>query len=89
MTQALEISRENELFIDEIVDSGRFKSRREAIDEALWLLRNELQQNGSNSADIVSAQDWCERFEAWAASHRRLAHEADDSRESIYAGQGE
>lgn len=89
MTQTLDISRENELFIDEIVNSGQFRSRREAVDEALVLLRNELQQNGSNRADAVSAQDWCERFEAWAAGHRRLVQEADDSRDGIYAGQGE
>lgn len=89
MTQTLDISRENELFIDEIVNSGRFRSRRAAVDEAILLLRNELQQNGSNKPEAVSAQDWCERFEAWATGHRRLNQEADDSRDSIYAGQGE
>jgi hypothetical protein len=30
-----------------------------------------------------------EHFRVWAKSHRRLPHEADDSRESIYAGRGE
>ena len=30
-----------------------------------------------------------EAFRAWVASHKALPHEADDSRESIYAGRGE
>lgn len=37
----------------------------------------------------ASADEWCARFDAWAASHRRLACEADDSRDSIYAGRDE
>jgi hypothetical protein len=65
------------------------EGRRAAVDEAILLLRNELQQHGSNKADAVSAQDGRQRFEAWATGHRRLAQEADDSRNSIHAGQGE
>ena len=34
-------------------------------------------------------QQWVADFRRWAESHRRLPIEADDSRESIYAGRGE
>lgn len=84
-----EMSLESEQFINEIVALGRFKSRHDAIDQAIQLLRSEMQQNGEKPADALTAQEWCERFETWAASHRHLPHEADDSRESIYAGRGE
>ena len=36
-----------------------------------------------------TARQWVADFHRWAESHRRLPHEADDSRESIYAGRGE
>ena len=39
--------------------------------------------------DRLAAEQWIARFRKWAESHRRLAHEADDSRESIYEGRGE
>jgi Arc/MetJ-type ribon-helix-helix transcriptional regulator len=84
-----ELSPESGRFIDEIVASGRFKSRDGAIDEAVRLLRSEIQRSFRKPADSLTAQEWCDRFEKWAASHRRLAHEADDSRESIYLGRGE
>jgi hypothetical protein len=49
--------------------------------------------NGSHSrtlsTDLRSTDDWIAAFRAWTSSHKRLAHEADDSRESIYAGRGE
>ena len=34
-------------------------------------------------------KQWVAEFRAWIASHKPLPHEADDSRESIYAGRGE
>ena len=85
----VETSLENDQFIDEIVAKGRFKSRHDAINEAICLLRNEIRQNSQTPAASLTAEEWCERFETWAASHRDLPHEADDSRESIYSGRGE
>ena len=41
------------------------------------------------SQDPISAEEWMADFRKWAESHRRLEHEADDSRESIYVGRGE
>jgi Arc/MetJ-type ribon-helix-helix transcriptional regulator len=84
-----DMSLENQRFIDENVASGRYASRAAAIDEAVRLLRAEAQGNGRNGVNELSPEQWCERFEAWAVGHRELLHEADDSRESIYAGQGE
>jgi Arc/MetJ-type ribon-helix-helix transcriptional regulator len=85
----VEMSLENQRFIDEIVADGRFKNRDDAIDQAIWLLRSEVRQQAQEPADALTAEEWCERFETWAASHRQLPHEADDSRESIYAGRDE
>jgi hypothetical protein len=45
--------------------------------------------NGKYQTDHLSPEEWCERFEAWAADHRQLLHEANDSRDAIYAGRGE
>ena len=84
-----EISVENQRLLEEIVASGRFRNPTEALDEAIRLLKNDVQQNGDQSADKLTPAEWCDWFEAWAASHPRLPHEADDSRESIYAGRGE
>ena len=38
---------------------------------------------------VQTPQQWVADFRRWAESHRRLPIEADDSRESIYAGRGE
>ncbi len=57
---------------------------REAIDEQL---------HGGGAVPAIGAevspQVWAEEFRRWAAAHRRLPYEADDSRESIYEGRGE
>lgn len=37
----------------------------------------------------ISPQEWAAKLDAWAASHRRLGYDVDDSRETIYAGRGE
>ena len=37
----------------------------------------------------LTPEEWAADLEKWAESHRRLEHEADDSRESIYSGRGE
>ena len=39
--------------------------------------------------EAQTAEQWVADYHRWAESHRRLPHEADDSRESIYAGHGE
>lgn len=83
-----ELSIETERFIDELVAAGRFRNRSDVLDEAVRLLREEFSLDGHESC-VQTATEWCERFQAWAASHRALLREADDSRESIYAGRGE
>jgi predicted transcriptional regulator len=40
-------------------------------------------------ANTMPREQWVAEFRAWIASHTPLPHEADDSRESIYAGRGE
>lgn len=43
----------------------------------------------SQAPPPLTAEEWVAKWEAWGASHERLPHIADDSRESIYAGCGE
>jgi hypothetical protein len=40
-------------------------------------------------ANTMPPEEWRAAFWAWIASHKPLPNEADDSRESIYAGCGE
>ena len=59
---------------------------REALEEKLALLRDSQSDNGHGD---LPAEQWIARLRHWAASHRALPYEADDSRESIYEGCGE
>lgn len=43
----------------------------------------------TSTAQALSAEDWEKELRAWAASHKALPFEADDDRDSIYAGRGE
>ena len=84
------VSLETQKLIDELVASGRFESAEQVIDVAVRFLDVEIQSEAHEpDASGPSPEEWCERFEAWARSHRALEHEADDSRESIYQGRGE
>jgi|CXWL01.1.fsa_nt_gi Arc/MetJ-type ribon-helix-helix transcriptional regulator len=83
------MSLENESFVDGLVAAGQFASREAVLDLAVQLLRGELQKNGDDLSGGLTAREWCDRFDQWADSHKALPCEADDSRESIYAGRGE
>lgn len=50
----------------------------------------EQQLDGEPRAEgHLSATEWVADIHSWAEGHRRLSHEAEDSRESIYTGRGE
>jgi len=55
------------------------------VEERLAAGPNALQA----AAEPISPEAWVADIRLWAESHRRLDHEADDSRESIYGGRGE
>jgi hypothetical protein len=55
---------------------------------ALRVLEEQL-VTPAQTALPASADEWIADIRAWAESHRRLPRDADDSRESIYAGRGE
>jgi Arc/MetJ-type ribon-helix-helix transcriptional regulator len=81
---------ENERFLEQAVAEGRFQSRDEALNEAVCLLRGELQDNGNNGSVMnENLGEWSNRFRNWLNSHKDLESIADDSRESIYFGRGE
>ncbi len=54
---------------------------------ALRVLEDEFAAS-ANPPQSMSTAEWIADFRAWAESHRRLPHDADDSRESIYEGRG-
>lgn len=85
----IEISPDSQRFLERLVAAGQFTTREEAIDEAIRRLRADLETDGSEAIKQLSGPEWCRWFEEWAASHRPLRHEADDSRESIYLGRDE
>ena len=82
----IEMSLDSQRFVEQLVASGRFSSPEAVIDEAVRHMRADFESNGHQKTGAGSPSEWCERFEAWAAGHRGLPTEADDSRESIYAG---
>jgi hypothetical protein len=55
---------------------------------ALRALEEQL-ASAAQSPSALSADDWVADIRAWAESHRHLPGDADDSRETIYAGRGE
>lgn len=48
-----------------------------------------MESAAGNGQEDVPANQWIARLRHWAASHRALPYEADDSRASIYEGRGE
>jgi hypothetical protein len=55
---------------------------------ALRALEEQLVSDEQPAA-AISAEEWVADICAWAKGHRHLPHDADDSRESFYAGRGE
>lgn len=57
-------------------------------EKTVQLLQQTVMQRPSTN-QAVSAEAWETEWRAWAASHKTLPFEADDDRDSIYAGRGE
>jgi hypothetical protein len=57
-------------------------------EKTVQLLQQTVGQRPSTN-QAVSAEAWETEWRAWAASHKTLPFEADDDRDSIYAGRGE
>jgi Arc/MetJ-type ribon-helix-helix transcriptional regulator len=83
-----DMSLENERFVERLVASGQFASRHAVLEQAVGLLREQVQPNGDDVSGNLTAPQWCDRFEQSADSHQAIPREADDSRENIYAVRG-
>jgi putative addiction module CopG family antidote len=83
------VSLENERFIQQAIAEGRFTSRNEVINQAMRLLREESEINGSGIAHSETAEEWIAELRRWSASHRHIEHPVDFDRDAIYAGRGE
>jgi Arc/MetJ-type ribon-helix-helix transcriptional regulator len=80
------ISAQNEIILENAVNSGRFKDKQEAVSEAIRLL---AEKTNEEIGESLIGTAWQERL------HRHLkstpgtsAATVDDSRESIYEGRG-
>lgn len=77
--------------LDEKTADG-LNAQAKALGMSLQEFLRSIAGNGSHStkspADVPYDQ-WSTRLQAWAAGFPTLPHQADDSRESIYAGRGE
>ncbi|MBI5863070.1 MAG: hypothetical protein HZB38_00885 [Planctomycetes bacterium] len=58
----------------------------EAIEEKLAIFEEEATEQKHRSR---TTEQWLAEFRRWVASHKRVDHFVDDSRESIYEGRGE
>lgn len=89
------LSPDNELFLNQVVATGRFASREEALNEAVaaFRIRAEARQLAAGAPSVdpkkMSAEEWIKNLREWSASHPHATHFVDDSRESIYEGRGE
>lgn len=73
--------------------AAKVREQAEALGKApeevvLQALAEQLETQTLSTAGL-SAEQWIADIRGWATSHRSLSREADDSRESIYAGRGE
>jgi plasmid stability protein len=57
-------------------------------EKTVQLLQQAIRRKPSTRPSL-SAEEWVAELRAWAASHKPLPFEADDDRDSIYAGRGE
>lgn len=65
------------------------KAAGKALEEvALQLIQDQLGSEPPTEPSL-SAEEWVTDIRGWALKHRVLDTEADDSRESIYAGREE
>ena len=83
----MSISPENQRLLTEMVTSGHFKSQEEALAEALRLLKDDTSRDNGT---VLTPDQWREKFKKHLDSTpSSRAVKIDDSRESIYEGQGE
>lgn len=79
----IDISAESQQVLDQVVMSGLFETRREALDNAVRLL-GENTATCSASDGSISSEQWIAKFHEWTRRRRRGNSSMDDSRESIY-----
>jgi hypothetical protein len=60
-----------------------------SVAEKTVRLLQEVVGKPPSASPSLTAEEWVAELRAWAASHKPLPFEADDSRDSIYAGRGE
>lgn len=79
-----ELSEQSVKILDDLIASGRFQSRVEALERALQLLEHEMARDRPKVE--IGSEEWCRRFQEWADSHPPVDHYVDVSRDSIYSG---
>ena len=85
---AMSFSPENEKLLSDVVASGKFETRDDAIAEALHLLRTHTKNETSEKCDILPPDEWLKEFDRITESRKCGNPKMDDSRESIYGDRG-
>ena len=82
-SMSTQISPENEKVLRDAVANGSFENPKAALDEAMELLREKIEEEQGNGK-ILPPDEWIKEFDAWVSSHKSRNSNVDDSRESIY-----
>lgn len=85
------LSPDNELFLNQVVATGMYPSREEALNQAVQALREKthLCVHAGSDKKKLTPEEWIKDLREWSDSHPPVTHFVDDSRESIYEGRGE
>ena len=69
---------------------SKLREQAEAAGKDLaTFVREAVEDLADRGNGVLPPAKWSDAWHAWAASHKRVDHVVDDSRDSIYAGRGE
>ena len=85
---AMNVSPNNEQFLNDLVASGQFPSQDEALTAAVRLLQQQTARDGSAEGEILPPEPWRREFDRITESRTGGNPRMDDSRESIYGDRG-
>ena len=85
---AMNVSPNNEQFLNDLVASGQFPSQDEALTAATGLLQQQTAGGISAEGEILPPEPWRRQFDRITESRTGGNPRMDDSRESIYVDRG-
>ena len=83
------ISPETEKALADLVTNGQFKTKDEALAEAIRLLQSQARNGDVSHGEVLPTDQWLEQFDRITKSLQGGNAQVDDSRESIYGDRGQ